>query len=335
MSGEVRPVDPSGDAGGITVTVGEHVLSLRQFQDLYAELGKSSDTIHQRVELPFNLTYDALKNLYQRLHHYLDNLSPVASKCSVTVAHLADSVQEFTSFEKFQNYDIGNTCAILSVSLEFEFVLKSPLLPDRRVREYEIEVSLNSDIAKLKRSAEEASKNPKYADLLYIPIFNAGGHIVVRYYDYAIAISIATIIDQWVKSLPQTEEYAFESALKRARLPLFFAIHLATVSSFAVVTVFALETTAGVSSELMKVAITVAAIVTGHRVAYRITSFIDRQLAVLRRASKIMINAGDRNLSDWYETRRRRSVIAQVCSAAGALITMVASAAIAHYTFGP
>lgn len=234
MANDIQAIDPSGD-GGVSVIVGGVKLPLRQFQDLFAELGSSNDSTNRQFTKPFILNYDQLKNLYQRLSHYISNLHAVASKTSITVNHLDDDVQEFTSYEKFQLYNQNNHCPITSITLAISFVLKSPILPAEKLREYSFEIHLNSGAARIREAEEQRKNMPDALGYRLLPYLPYTAFVTAKYVDYSIAVSMISIVEAWIKSLPEVEKIRGEKVFTSLKQPLVYLTHLIVSLSTALI----------------------------------------------------------------------------------------------------
>lgn len=318
MHSQIEPLDPARNTG-VTVNVGGARLTLREFQDLYAELGNGGDNLSQRFKLPFVVQIDDLKALYQKLTHLISNFQPVATKEKISITHFEDDTQEFDSFEKFLGYDKNKGSPITSINVEISFAVKSPLSPQSKIREYEIDLFLVSTMAEAKKfsvASEEGGGLP----FMRIP-FSAA--VRVQYFDYSIAVACMSVVVAWIKALRQNQELRCYRWLKKTRLVSDFVVHFLVLASIcgavgaALVSYFSVESV----SLVMMLGFMLAVGLTSHRLGFWMTEKLKASLALLAAHSVIELGTGDQRLKEWYESERNKSFFNQIFTIGGALVT--------------
>lgn len=321
MNGEIEPLDPSGDSG-VSVLLGDTRLSLKQFQDMYAELGRSSDRLHKGIRAPFVLEYDDLKNLNQRLQHFISHLHVVSSKLKIDINHLGDDVREFDSFEKFMTYDRATISPIKSILYELTFALPSALGLENRIREYTVGILFSSNVAELKENSEDPNTEDVKNEFGFVEMT---AFCNVKYYDYAVAVSCMSIITDWFKGLQVFSDSSIQKFLFRHRKNAMYAFH--TLMIIPLMVSFALVWNSFFAENLQN-AVVAGAIIAGlasslHRIFHHLSLRLNSEIIKTCAHSIIAFNAGDKRLREWYENKRERFILVYMSKFIGAVLWAV------------
>lgn len=300
MSNDLSTLDPSGDSG-VTVRVGEKEFSLREYQDLFAKITGGDNRLSRRFARPFIFHLDDLKNLYQRLHHSIENFRPCAFTCKVIVSHLEENVQEFRSFEAFLGYETSISSSISSVSIDLHFALQSPI-DSKKTRAYSIRVFLNSQISDLKEQEEEKPYQ--------FGVYGFTCVVSINYFDYAIAITCLAIVDNWTKSIALIEENKLFKVIDKFRELLLTVFHTIFLTSSSVLALLVLGffntkylglsvTSENLTSQAMFLAFVVSCCLElNHGVAV-LVRMLRISMAFLNAHSIIVLNKADEKLLEW------------------------------------
>lgn len=325
----VGPIDPSGDSG-ITVSVGPTRLSLRQFQDVFAELHKANSTTSKRFTKPFIVEYSEFKNLYQRLTHTISNYSPLSAQTKVSVTHLGDDFVEFDSFEQFLSYDIGHPQAITSVSLETDFALASPI-DKTKLRTYNVEIVIFSGVGRVKEALEE--RDQRFGLFSGFFIFPFSAIVTIKYVDYSIAVGLMAVVDNWIKSLREEEEslvYKIFSNLNlvaRALVHGFILIPSAVLIGIAISAFIPFQQ----STVLIVFALLLSTVLWASNTTNQIITWLQNSSYTLKAHSQIKFNAGDSKLCNWFVKKRKNSLIFRLSVFTIALINSIIVSLLAKF----
>lgn len=314
---EIEPLDPKRDTG-ITISVGSTKLTLREFQDLYAELGNGGDTLSREFGKPFIVEIDDLKSLYQKLSHLISNFGPIAVQEKITITHFEDDRQEFDSFEKFLGYDKNKGSPVSSVNLEITFALKSPLPPHHKVREYEIDIYLRSSVVDVKKMQGRPAEETEFLRLTRPPFT---GGVRVHYFDYSVAVSCMSIVAGWMNSLREGDEISCYKFLRKFQNPIQVLVHFAIIGTMCGFSAVILPPLVGLEASALLVAMAglLAVAFAGSRIAFWLAARLRASTHMLSAHSLISLGVGDQRLATWYERERRRSVAQQIYTLGGTL----------------
>ncbi len=314
-----QPLDPAGDSG-VVVRVGQREFSLREYQDLFAEITGGDSRLFKRFDRPVIVKVDDLKSFYQKLSHTISNFHPVGQTCKVSVDHRDDDFQEFKSFEAFLGYETGGQSPISGVTIEINFALRSPL--DTKVtRAYSVKLLLFSQVSALQEGEAEG---------LSLVAGNMSALINVNYSDYTVALSCMAICETWLKNLPITEESKIRRAFYKTKpfsLLLFHLFFLMGSASLFFLLLgqwifgpFNSSLESGVAAQVAVFsAIVVAGTLSLHQATLSLTRYLAKSFEYLKSHSIIVLNKADEQLVKWYDKKRKNTVMAQIFAHSAAL----------------
>lgn len=320
MTAVPQPIDPSGDAG-VIVRVGDREFSLREYQDLFAEITGGDSRLSRRFERPFIVRAEDLRLLYQKLYHHVSNYHPVGHTCKVVVSHRDDDLQEFKTFEAFLGYETSATSSVSGVTIEINFALVSPL-DNKRTRAYKIRLFLNSQVSDLKELESE-----RFEFGLVGPTVIAS----VDYYDYTVGVSCMAILEAWTRSLQTQEEgniYRYTHKFQDILLVLFHLFFLTASSTLFFIAIgtwvvgsFEVPNQAdNLRNTAIFAALIISVCLALHQGTYVITRKLRSSIEYLRAHSIIVLNKQDEMLAEWYHKKRKKSAVVQSVSFGSALL---------------
>lgn len=113
---------------------------------------------------------------------------------NITVQHIDDNSQNFSSIERLRIYDQSQTSPVEGITFEFNILLN---LPDAtKPQPYKVTVRILSSIAMMKR-IEQDMPPPGF-----LRFFRAGAIVVeIEYVDYVVARNIMSTVDSWVNEI--------------------------------------------------------------------------------------------------------------------------------------
>jgi len=203
------------------------LVSMQTVQHIYNEITGRSEELSRNYKINHCTTYDDIKQLYIKIIQLCEQYNIVSKNCSVTLYHLDDQKQVFSSFERFELYDRTTLSPVENIRIEFNFLI---LLPQqKKPQSYQIEINVQSRATIAKRIKQESSF---HSDFLFGIIQDRTAMVEIRYIDYTVARTFQVAIDGWFKGLSCSSSIPFLNQLKRRSedLPLIF--RFATVLAF-------------------------------------------------------------------------------------------------------
>lgn len=174
------------------------------YQAIYHKITKKTERFYKSYEGVFDVRFNDLSELHQRLQQALKPYSVVGN--NVEISHSLSKAQSFSysSFEKFRVADMGTTACTRSINYELNFLIILPAeipeaedIPQRYKVSVEIEVS-------------DPTAPPPDLPKVFIYFSNERPvSIQIEYADYAVALAIRSIVDGWVDSLTKREARGF------------------------------------------------------------------------------------------------------------------------------
>lgn len=167
-------------------------------QALYhAVTGKTESMSHQISE-NFEFDFNSVTQLHYKLKQMCSQWTVISSNENITVRHMDDNKEVFSSYERFELYDKSRSSAIESIQYQFNVLIQLP--NSDKPQPYKVEVVISSKIAALKKYDKDFSGS-FFLRLYQPPTLN----IEVEYVDYTIARNILATIDSWTQSLNKKE----------------------------------------------------------------------------------------------------------------------------------
>lgn len=218
--------DPQDNEAKVDVGNGS-LVSMQTVQHIYNEITGRSEELSRNYRINHCTTYDDIKQLYIKIIQTQEQYNIVSNNCSVTLYHLDDQKQVFSSFERFELYDRTTISPVENIRIEFNFLL---LLPkQRKPQSYQIEINIQSRVTISKRIKQESSI---HSDFLLGIIQDRTAMVEIRYIDYTVARTFQVAIDSWFKGLTCSPNTPFLSQLKKLSDDFPLILRFATVLAF-------------------------------------------------------------------------------------------------------
>lgn len=194
MSNEIIEKNEGGE--NQVVKIGDNTsVSMKLVQSIYNEVTGKTETLSKVLRDNHEVEFNDIRQLHTKVRQLYEQYNVVSENCSVTVYHVNDCKEQFSSFERFEIYDASNTNPSENVRLEYNFLI---ILPEtKRAQPYKITIDLHSRVA-LRKKAE--SEHGIARQIIRI-IASKTGNIEVEYVDYTVARNFMVAIDQWYSSI--------------------------------------------------------------------------------------------------------------------------------------
>lgn len=172
-----------------------------------------------------------MENLNTKICQLYDQYNIVGKNCTITVYHINDNKQQFSSFERFKLFDMSSLSPCENIQIEYSFLVVLPNLP--KAQNYKITLSLSSRTALRKREISE--HGPARGILRYMGMFTTG-EIEIQYVDYVVARTFLVAIDEWYNALDKSPKPKLIAFLKdnSEHLPFLFAIVTSTALAISI-----------------------------------------------------------------------------------------------------
>jgi hypothetical protein len=225
----IEIIDQNNDETGIVSVAGQPV-SMKVIQSIYNEITGKTEKIGKSLSDDHDIDLGALKQLNYKINQMLEQYNVVSKNCSVTLYHVDDCKNQYSSFERFELYDSSSMSPCENVQLKYNFLI---VLPEtKQPQSYKITVSLNSRVALNKKAEFEHGISRRFLNM----VSRRTGQYDIEYVDYTVARNFQTAIDQWYSSVVKGNENKIVQFLqdKSEHFNSIFRILTVAISSFAI-----------------------------------------------------------------------------------------------------
>lgn len=187
-----------GDNTAVTVGEGQQV-SMQVLQDVYNEITGKTEKLSKSFRLNHKTAFEDISQLNIKITQLYEQYNIVASNCTITLFHVDEGKEQFSSFERFKAYDGSSLSPVENIRLKYNFLIVLPKV--ERPQSYDIEIDIHSRAAMHQRSQLESGL-PKR---LILGMASQTGLVDIEYVDYTVARNFMVAIEQWFKALPQSK----------------------------------------------------------------------------------------------------------------------------------
>lgn len=217
---DVEVINETGGAsrnGSRSVTANEHapssvvigadtarqsIISLQVLQDVYNELTGKTEEMSRFYDEPFQFLLNDYCQLNHRITQTCEQYCIKESNCSITLYHVDDSHETFSSFERFKAFNSGSNSATESVVLTYNFLVVLPQL--NRPQTYKLMIRTASRVVVEKRMREAMPFDiPKAFKIMR----GRTALAQIDYVDHVVARNLLHVVDEWFKTVRRSPKY--------------------------------------------------------------------------------------------------------------------------------
>lgn len=223
-------LDPNIPNDGNSVDLGGgQLVSMKAVQQIYSEITGRTESLERAYKNNHSIGFDDLCQLDAKITQLHEQYNIVSKNCSVTLFHLDDKKQTFSSFERFKLFDRTTLSPVENIRIEYNFLIVLPQM--RKPQSYKIEVNIHSRAAMMKRVNGDVGLR---STMFYEFLAPNTAHVEIEYVDYTVARNFQGAIDGWFKALPEHETGWLLTPLKQLTGYSVFAFRLILVTTFLV-----------------------------------------------------------------------------------------------------
>lgn len=325
MTDIVESPNPSPD---VSVDLGDgQRVSMKAVQQIYAEITGRSETLSRVSKINHSANFDDLRQLNAKVRQLYEQYNIVSKTCTVTLYHIDDQKQTFSSFERFELFDRTTLSPVENVRIEFNFLIILPQM--KRPQSYSIELNIHSRAALVKKARIDSD----YRDNVFFDFFSGStGHYEITYVDYTVARNFQIAIDGWLKSLPELATSRAAVLLQRARMHYAFIFKFVSVFAYLLVCSATLGSVAPYSDDSVLFRAAIVAFGGAYLLAMigeKTGSAISIAIRRIHAKSYLRLTRGDELVADELSKSNRASWLKAAVSLLVAISTNVAAAWIA------
>lgn len=198
----MAPAYENHDADDQLVTVGNAAdlppVSMKVFQSIYNDITGKTEKLEKSFERAFQARMADFEQLHHKLSQACEQYDVKAFNVGVTVYHVNDTSETFSSFERFSLYNQSNTNAVESVVFTYNLLILLPKLG--KPQSYELTIRVISGVA------EKTTTTSFRIPILVLKLAaDVGGSYSIKYVDYLVARNLATAVEGWFDALTTYE----------------------------------------------------------------------------------------------------------------------------------
>lgn len=226
MNNDIIDQGTPNDGGTVDLGSGQ-VVSMKAVQQMYADITGRTETLERSYKNNHSIGFDDLCQLDAKISQLQEQYNIVSKNCSVTLFHLDDQKQTFSSFERFKLFDRTTLSPVENVRIEYNYLIVLPQM--RKPQSYEIEINIHSRAAQVKRANGDTGARSRMFYEFFSPYT---AHVGIEHVDYTVARNFQSAIDGWFKSLHELESGWLLTPLKKMTGYYIFAFRLILVFAY-------------------------------------------------------------------------------------------------------
>lgn len=292
-------------------TVVESSDSHKIAQAVYHAVTSKTEKLTKTFSDNYCVKFADLEQLHAKCSQMCSQWTVMGSSENITVHHVDDNNQNFSSIERLKEYDQSQTCAVEGITFEFKLLLALSSTP--KAQPYNITARIMSPLAMMSRINRDLPP-PRF-----LRFFRGGAIVVeVEYVDYVVARNIMSTLESWVNEIQissRSEVLRFAQRFSHW-IPRISGAMLLLISAITAIqlTDQSLESNSG-DAILAKFLIgTFAFIAASMYMGTWLGRFTEGAIDRLQELSYIDFNRGDARLLDSYKKRNIISIIGAMVS---------------------
>ncbi|WP_313952799.1 hypothetical protein [Accumulibacter sp.] len=275
-------------------------------QALYNTVTGKTEKLSKRFSENYKIELNDIFQLHFKLGQMCAQWNVIESNENITIHHVDDNKETFSSLDRFKVYDQSQTSPIESIVYEFNVLVQLQNTP--KPQPYRITVRLGSKAAIYQKARMEIPSS------MFIRFFRGGAiNVDIDYVDYVVARNMLSTVDSWVSTVAFTQKNKVLNFLQSKS-------HLFTdVSSFLLLMVSLVTCVSIVSSVLSPdnnnqvlakfLLITSGFVVSSFILGKAFGGILENAVDSLSEVSYIKINVGDKRVIQAVESSNIRSLI--------------------------
>lgn len=216
------------DDGAPVVSVGETPVSMKVVQSIYNEITGKTEKLTKGFTGNHEANFSDIKQLHIKIVQLLEQYNVIANNCAITLYHLDDCKEQFSSFERFDLYDQSSASPVENVHLEYSFMFALP--NTKKIQPYKISVNVTSRVAMRKRASTESG----LPAAVFRMFSRRTADAEIEYVDYTVARNFLVAIDHWFAGLRKNKPSKVFEFLKKysSHFGALFKVVTAAVITF-------------------------------------------------------------------------------------------------------
>ncbi|HCF1908113.1 hypothetical protein ACSEPM_24405 [Pseudomonas aeruginosa] len=197
MSQEFNENESEGD--DLVVLADKLPTSMKTVQSIYNEITGKTEKKSRFLNDNHIVEFRDIEQLNIKINQLQEQFHIIASNCNVTIYHINDCKEQFSSFERFKLYDQSSISPCENIRLEYNILIKLP--STKKPQPYKITIDLHSRAALQKKAVLETGLSRRMIELVSMRT----GLVEIEYIDYTVSRTFMTAINEWYDGLKKTK----------------------------------------------------------------------------------------------------------------------------------
>jgi hypothetical protein len=305
---------------GMLLTKGEN---FRIAQALYNIITAKTEKTQKSYKSNYKITFESIKQLYTKFEQMITQWNILGNSCSITINHIDDSTDEFSSFERFTLYDLSKASSIEQIILKFSFLLRSDGFneEEKYMQNYNITVRILNKVAFYNHREKE------FASSFFRFMTEDNLILEIEYVDYIIARNIISTVDSWEVGLEKNNYNKMIDMIQRYSMYFPSIIRLIFFIIICVYLINNIENRSILNLiELSKFSLlSLLSIYIFMQIGYYFGRLLEKSIDGLVSTAYIMINSGDSQELKKYQSNNIHKIIGAFMSLGGSIIVAILS----------
>ncbi|VAW81252.1 hypothetical protein MNBD_GAMMA12-1539 [hydrothermal vent metagenome] len=275
-------------------------------QAVYYSVTGKTEKLTKAFSDNYKITFEDIQQLHSKCEQMCTQWNVIECNENITVNHVDDNKESFSSFERFKIYDKSQTSAVEGVSYEFNALILPNGTP--KPQPYKINIRIASAIAVYSRSENDGPSS------FIMKFFRSGPLIIeIEYVDYVIARNMMSTIESWVKEIEIEKRNKYLIFLQSnshwiPKLTGTILMMVALVASFFAIdsVLIGREENTTLAKFLLS---SFGFIVLSSRVGTWLGRITENTIDRIQELSHIELNRGDKNLLSDFKKKNSRSYL--------------------------
>ncbi len=170
------------------------------YQAIYNNITGKTEKITDSYNRFYKVSLDEIVNLEMRVNQFCEQYHIKEINSAITIFHIKDSKERFSSFERLRTYNVANTSPVERINIELNFLIILPKV--NKPQNYKVTISLVSGLAIIQKHENDMPKELPIA-IIMRAIQQETAEIEIEYVDYIVARSMSELFREWIDSLPE------------------------------------------------------------------------------------------------------------------------------------
>lgn len=177
-------------------------------QAIYNTVTGKTEILSKGYSENYEVSSESITQLYAKVIQTYPQWEVISRNENITIFHIDNDKQVFSSIERFQIYDKSITSPIESINIVFNVLLSLPNTD--KPQPYKISVNINSKIAMLHKASSNRSGH-----ILFKLLSNQVINVSIEYVDYIVARNILTSVESWIDDIEVNKKNIFIEFIQR------------------------------------------------------------------------------------------------------------------------